>query len=466
MATSLETARAAARVAIPAVESPSQWLWVPFLWLFIASTRGLSAWSTSQRVLTADADLSGSPLDRAVLTALLILGLVVLTQRASRVKRLFLHNKAVVTLYSYMLFSTIWSNFPGITFRRCFRSMGVLVMVLVVLTENVPLAAIQALLRRLFMLHTLGDIAAIKYFRNMGVAYNWDGSEEEWVGLTNQKNNLGQMAMCSGLVFAWQTLQNRKWQNLIPNLLMITFTLWVLRGSKNSHSTAAILGFITSAALLIGLQLIKKRAGHAKRLVVASVAVFFFAAPLIYAGFQAFDTTPADAVLEATGRDMTFTDRTLIWTDVLDNAKKSPVLGVGYGAFWVGFLGHDLYPLPNWDRKTPSWRPNEGHNGFIDVYVDLGAIGLLLLIVVICAAFAGAVNDLQRNFELGRIRIALLVAILMNNMAESSILNGTQALWLLFLLVAINVPAGWRKKSIGTEVSVPETNSAWKLSRI
>lgn len=333
-------------------------------------------------------------------------------------------------------------------------------MVLVVLTEKVPLSALQALLRRVFLLHILGDIASIKYFRKLGVAYDWSGTEEEWVGLTNQKNNLGQMAMCSGLVFIWQALQNRKWRALVPNLLMIALTLWVLRGSKNSHSTAAILGLIVSSAIILSLQFIRKRARHAKRLLLAGLAASALAGPIVYLGFQAFDTTPVGAVLQATGRDMTFTDRTLIWTDVLNNAKKSPVLGVGYGAFWVGYLGFNLYPLPNWHRKTPAWRPNEGHNGFVDVYVDLGAVGIVLLLIFICSAFAGALDEMQNNFELGRIRLALLVAILLNNIAESTILNGTQALWFLFLLASVNTPF-LKRRLHGTKTAQAEVNRPW-----
>jgi exopolysaccharide production protein ExoQ len=154
-----------------------------------------------------------------------------------------------------------------------------------------------------------------------------------------------------------------------------------------------------------------------------------------------FDTTPVGAVLQATGRDMTLTDRTLLWADVLKNAQKSPVVGVGFGAFWVGHIGYDMYPLDNWSRVTPEWRPGEGHDGYIDVYIDLGVIGVVLVLLMIGSAFAGALHDLQTNFELGRLRLALLVSIVVNNVAESSLLKGTHSLWFVFLLVAVNVPS-------------------------
>jgi exopolysaccharide production protein ExoQ len=145
-------------------------------------------------------------------------------------------------------------------------------------------------------------------------------------------------------------------------------------------------------------------------------------------------------VLEATGRDLTLTDRTLLWADVLHNASKSPVVGVGFGAFWVGHIGYARYPLDNWSRKTPGWRPNEGHNGYIDVYVELGVIGVALLLIVIGVAFAGVLDDLQNDFELGSLRLVLLLSIVINNVTESTLLKGTYGLWFLFLLVAVKVP--------------------------
>jgi len=422
--------------------TPSLWIWIPYVWLFIVSTRSLSTWLNfaGQGGTVIDPDLSGSPIDRNLLTLLIVLGLFVLVSRAERTKSILGRNKCLVALFIYMLFSVLWSNFPGISFRRCIRSMGTLVMVLVVLTEPDPLGAVRVLFRRLYLVYIPLSIAAIKYFRTIGVAYNWSGEEEMWTGLSMHKNNLGQVAMCSGLVFTWQILQNWSRKKLTVDLLLLVLTLWLLRGSKSSHSSAAIIGFITSAVVLFGLQYVKKRAARAKRIILTQTIAFILLTPLAYLVFAAFDTTPVTLALEATGRDLTLTDRTLLWADILHNAEKSPVLGVGYGAFWVGEIGYAMYPLDNWSAKTPRWRPGEGHNGYLDVYVDLGVIGVALVLLVIGIAFAGALDDLQNEFELGRLRLALLVSILLNNMAESTLLNGTQSLWFVFLLVAVNVP--------------------------
>ncbi len=357
-------------------------------------------------------------------------------------------------------------QFPGdLTAAQVIRSMGALVMVLVVLTESSPLEAVRALLQRLYLVHIPLSVIAIKYVRNIGVIYNWSGAEEEWTGISSDKNSLGQVTMCSGLFLVWQLLQDwpkknlkRNWKKLGLNGLLLILTIWLLRGSKTIHSSAAILGFITCTVLLLGMQFIKKRTAKAKRYVVSGVIVLSLVAPLVYAVFDAFNTTPAEVVVQATGRNMTLTDRTLLWTDLLNNAAKSPVFGVGIGAFWVGPIGFDLYPLPNWSLKTPEWRPEEGHNGYLDVYVELGGIGVVLLLGVIGAGLAGAVSDLQNNFQLGSLRLVLLIGILMNNFAETSFLKGTHDLWFLFLLVVVSVPAAARKVRL--------TPSAWQSTAI
>lgn len=436
-------------------EKPSPWLWVPYIWLFFTSTRALSSWISGGRTgLEVGLNATGSPLDRLLMTLLIVLGLFALRSRGEQTRRILAKNKWVVALLIFIALSILWSNFPGISLRRGFRSLGAFVMVLVVLTERNPANAVQALLRRLYFAHIPLSIIAIKYFRNFGILYNWNGSEEEWTGISTDKNSLGQVAMFSGLFCVWQILKDwpkkgKKWnlKKVMPSVLLLFPTFWLLRGSKNVHSSTAIVGFAISSIVLIGLQFVKKRSAHAKRIILAGCIGLIIFTPLLYVAFQAFETTPVEMVLQATGRNMTLTDRTLIWADVMNNAAKSPLLGVGIGAFWVGPIGYDMYPLPNWSRKTPQWRPEEAHNGFIDVYVQLGAVGVVLLFIVIGIAVAGALTHLESDFQYGSLRLTLLLSIIVSNITETSFLDGTHGLWFLFLLTSVNIPISNRKTS-------------------
>jgi len=443
---------ARSEAAVHKADKPSKWLWLPFIWLFFASTRELSTWMAWDRPPATNADLGGSPVDRVLMISLMVLGLYVLHLRWNQTKRLLTNNKWIVALFAYMALSILWSNFPGITVRRCFRSMGALEMALVVLTERDPLGAVRALMQRVYRLIIPLSVYAIRYLRNIGVVYSWDGVFEEWIGTSTDKNSLGQAAMCGGLFFLWDILHDwpgrktkRILRSVLLEILILGMSLFLLHGSKNVHSSTSIVGFLACSVVLIALQFIKKRSARAKRIVLGGAMVAAFMAPFVFLAFEAFDTTPVQIVVDATGRDMTFTDRTLIWTDVLNNTAKHPILGVGMGAYWVGPPGYDMYPMPNWSRKTPSWRPEEGHNGYLDVYVELGAVGEALMLAIIVNAFIGALTHLETDFQFASLRITLLLSIVINNITETSYLKGTHEFWFLFVLLAMNPPRPARK---------------------
>ncbi|MFP5227826.1 MAG: O-antigen ligase family protein [Acidobacteriota bacterium] len=441
--------------AVARREKPSFWLWVPFIWLFFDSTRELSTWMAWDRMKATNSDLGGSPVDRLLMITLMLLGFWVLGRRWNQTKRILLNNKWILVLFAYMALSVIWSNYPGMTVRRCIRSMGNLEMVLVVLTERNPLEAIRSLLRRLFLLILPLSLYTIRWMRNIGVAYDWSGVYEEWIGLSTDKNSLGQVCLCGGLFLFWEILHEwpnrRKTKKLFRRVMVEGFvllvTLYLLHGSKNVHSSSSIVGFLICSMVLVSLQLIRKKAQRAKRMILVAAVSAIVLTPIVYMVFDALDTTPVKLVLQATGRDMTLTDRTLIWEDVLNNAAKQPIFGVGMGAYWVGPIGYGRYPMPNWSAKTPQWRPEEGHNGYIDIYAELGLVGEAIMICMLVTAFAGALDHLETDFQYGSLRLILLLSIVINNFTETSYLKGTHFMWFLLLMAAINMPAAVKRKA-------------------
>ena len=136
----------------------------------------------------------------------------------------------------------------------------------------------------------------------------------------------------------------------------------------------------------------------------------------------------------------TFTGRTDLWTDILTIASRHSPLGVGFGALWNVPDESTLYPLKKWSETAPSWRPGQGHNGYLDVYAELGLTGVLLVAGVVAVAFRKAWPLLSTDYEVASIRLTFLSAILLDNLTESSLLKGTHSLWFLFLLFVVNVP--------------------------
>ena len=131
------------------------------------------------------------------------------------------------------------------------------------------------------------------------------------------------------------------------------------------------------------------------------------------------------------GRDMTLSRRTLLWNDLL-KFPTNPLIGVGYGSFWLG----DRLTLI-WEKYV--WMPNESHNGYLNVYLELGFVGLGLLLGVIGSGFRKIKKDMASNFDYGRFCMGIFFITLIYNVTEDAIGKST-LLWFIFLLVSLDVP--------------------------
>jgi exopolysaccharide production protein ExoQ len=130
------------------------------------------------------------------------------------------------------------------------------------------------------------------------------------------------------------------------------------------------------------------------------------------------------------GRDASLTGRSDLWDDLIAVGSRHSLIGTGFGGFWVGDQAHNL-----WD--TYIWKPNQGHNGYIDVFVDLGFIGLGLLAGAIFTAFRNAWRNILNNVDIGLLQFTVLFLICLNNVSESSLVKTSTLFWFLFLLFAM-----------------------------
>src|SRR5215469_10967790 len=92
--------------------------WAPFAWMFIAGTRFVSAWLHLGAPEGVDGYAEGSPLDRTVFFALIVWGLVVLSQRNIKWRQLFANNKWLTAYFLYCLISMAWTDEPTILAKR------------------------------------------------------------------------------------------------------------------------------------------------------------------------------------------------------------------------------------------------------------------------------------------------------------------------------------------------------------
>jgi exopolysaccharide production protein ExoQ len=413
----------------PAKESgTSLALWVPLVWMFILGTRLPSQWLGGQVGQVAKALEEGNPLDASFNSVLILLAIGILMSRSFKWGDFFARNIALMAFLLFALVSFVWSDFPFVSLKRWVRDFGNYLMVLVVSSDPRPLEAVRTLLRRLCYLLIPLSIVLIKYYPEISRQYEvWTGTFSN-AGPTTSKNMLGVACLISGLFFFWDTVtrwcehKDRLTRRIIRlNLAFLAMTLWVLNSANSTTSSVClVLGCMVIAAAHSNL--FQRHATLLKVLIPASFCFYL----ILALGFG-MNGELAGAV----GKDPTLTDRTKIWEFLL-GMHTNPLLGVGYESFW---LGPRLQLF--WERSGVG-RLNEAHNGYLEVYLNLGIVGLFLLGGFLMASYRTICRRLTPFSSLASLTLAVWTLMVFYSVTEAGFRSGL--LWVTFLLGAVAVP--------------------------
>jgi exopolysaccharide production protein ExoQ len=416
----------------------SKALWIAVIWLSLAGSRSLGQWigalhgeSVADTASVAAVYTEGSPTDRLVYSGLLLAGLVVLVARRQRVLGILRRNWPLVAFSLYCALSIVWSDYPDVAFKRWIKSLGDFVMVLVVLSDRERYAAVKRVLAWTGFLLIPASILLIKFYPSLGRGYNPWVWTPYYIGVTTNKNELGRISLLLGVAFLWrfliawrsEKLNMTRTRQLIAFgscLAMVSWLLWM------AHSMTSLFCFLMAASLLVatsfGTVIRRPWVVHAMMFAILAVS----------AGTLFLDL--GSGILTTIGRDPTLTGRTDIWKLVL-GMTGNPLLGTGFESFWLGPRLAKMWNL-YW------WHPREAHNGYIDLFLSLGWLGLVLFAIVLVTGYRTVAAAFRRNAEEGKLRLAFFVVALAYNFAESAF--GTlSTVWICFLLATVSVPGGW-----------------------
>src|SRR5216684_1239136 len=422
----------------------SKALWIPVAWLFINCSRPVSMWlgvfgfgSPLPAADQAETYLEGSPLDGAVFMFLLVAGFIVLAGRSQRVGLLFRSMGPILLFFSYCAISVLWSAYPFVTFKHWFKGIGDVVMVLIVLTEREPSAALKRLLSRVgFVLLPL-SILFIKYLPNLGRYYTV-GGVGTYTGVTTQKNTLGVICLVFGLGSLWRFLAvyrdreaARRTHLLMAHGAMLIMVLWLLLTCDSMTSFSC---FIMGGAVMVlaSRPILVRQPSIVHFLVAATVGLSLFA--------LFFDS--GGGLVENLGRNPTLTGRTEIWKAVIP-LVSNPLVGTGYESFW---LGERLQKFWSVDDKAFKGI-QEAHNGYLELFLNLGWIGVALLAVLIVGGYRKVIATLRQDPYAGSLGLAFFVAELSYNFTEAGF-RMMLPLWIFFLLAVVGIPKALTPQSL------------------
>lgn len=399
-------------------------LWIPMFWILISASRSISLWLNPNTTVENIDLFTGSPIDRTIFSIFMFIGIIILFKRNIHLEELIYSNKELFILFIYIGLSILWSNYKGLAFKRWMRSLGDIIMILVILTEKEPDKALISVLKRIGYILIPLSIVFIKYYLFLGVSYTDEGYPM-WIGVTTHKNQLGQLVYISAIIFFWELLRTNNKLLKYINLFMFFISIWLLTGNPTVTSQTSTIIFILSIIIFTLISLLRNSLEYIKVNIFLILLILVIS---IYLGF-------IEIIVDLSGRDMTFTGRTILWTELIKIGAKHPFEGVGYGSFWLEGLAHNLWNIPGL-----GWKPSSAHNGYIGVYLHLGIIGLFLLFLLIKSSFNKITHGLFIDIKTAKFKMVLLIAIIIYNTTESSFTKAQSFIWLIFLLITIDIP--------------------------
>jgi exopolysaccharide production protein ExoQ len=296
------------------------------------------------------------------------------------------------------------------------------------------------------------SVLLVKYYPELGRQYDrWIGTAY-YSGVASDKNGLGFNCLIFGLASVWRVVSGlqakvRNKGQLMAHLLILGMVLWLL-GKANSSTSLAC--FMLGSALIIFLSMAKVEKPAVVHTILASVV----AAAAV--GFMARDVF--SYLVSSLGRDTTLTGRVPLWEQLL-KMNRSPWFGTGFESFFLGERAERLWSIF-------TWHPNEAHNGYLELYLNLGIVGLGLFLFVIMVGYRNVVASFKSDRTTATLKLAFLIAALIYNSTEAAF-KIMHPVWIVFLFAVTAVPnptPGTPAASLpnAAPTSVP---SQWSASR-
>ncbi len=206
--------------------------------------------------------------------------------------------------------------------------------------------------------------------------------------------------------------------------------VWMLIASNTSRSDTTLI-CIMLALLIYWISGRKSITNNPK---ILDKYILFFSVIMIFTPL--ISNNFFHSVVEVTGSAETFFGRTELWNDCL-SLVKNPFLGEGYGNFWTGERLAYLWDL-HW------WHPNQAHNGYVELYLNLGLLGLSLFAFVVLSSYVKVRESIFSQKEFGRLRYSFFLSILFYNITEATF-KGINPMLFLFLLVVLDIKSNSKK---------------------
>lgn len=251
----------------------------------------------------------------------------------------------------FLLSSVIWANDPTLTIKRS----AIFGLALLTLLTLVHASAQPVALMKRCVVYTAGFCAWISIAMSIALPATCSSipARPGLAGMASHPNTLGAI-MFTGWILSLgfsprQHHERYLWRGLQLGIAMAVFM---------TGSVTAILVAIFGTFVYGMLVTTSYRRGALLLIGLTITALVLLIGP----------DTIKSWFFDAVQRDESLSGRDTLWVDVYREGMKQPIFGSGFGSFWYEGRGREI---------TGTWNPRQAHNAYLDVFVDLGIVGLI-----------------------------------------------------------------------------------------
>ncbi len=206
---------------------------------------------------------------------------------------------------------------------------------------------------------------------------------------------------------------------LLPTMLGYAFLLVyaVLLLMANSATAWVI------AALMLGIYALTELRQLPFK-VFAPLVAFGTAIAVLVVSLTVFNL---DAFFLALNRDPTLTGRDAVWAYVGRMMQERFFFGYGYAAFW------ESEPILSYVVDSLNWRITHAHNGFLQVWIELGLVGFALIVLCLLQCLLRFFFS-KPSQDLRAFLLPTLIGLIVYNLVETQLLVSKNIGWLIILI--------------------------------
>jgi exopolysaccharide production protein ExoQ len=368
--------------------------------------------------------MDARPENRIFWPAMAAISLLLAAQNRSRFAKLT-WPPHIICLLAYLGLagaSAVWAFRPESSFIRFAQQ----VMIEISIVLPAMLASRTAdIMRGLFLVFAFALCLNIPFVLSGTASFAGNGVTLEYVGSPGYfsfKNYLGECAAI-GFMLSLHEILHRGWRRAL-GIIGAVIAIYLVFASMSKTA----LGLALIAPLLAGLVLItRKKTGISAAIILLSIALCY----VVLSNVSHFNMNWISDKLYG---DPNLSGRIFMWDFAQDEIGRRPLLGWGYESFWLVPGSPAIADAPGWIKTMPN-----SHNGYYDTMLNMGYLGLALLVVFIIATLHAMGRVADRALARAWLMLSLALYVIVYNFLESTWMHGFEFEWLVFLILAAEI---------------------------